>query len=395
MLKAADALADAGYAVHVVATRHEAWASAADVDVRSRRSWPVTIVNYCRGERGSSYWRTGVEHRASRAIARAAGIDRVPGAVVSRAFGRVHSALVRTILAVPADLIYGGTTGALAAIAEAGRRSRTPYAVDLEDLHSAETAGPDAPFVDALAARIERTVIERAAFLTTSSEQIASAYASKYGAAPAVIHNAFALPARAPDFTRAPGSPLRVYWFSQTIGPGRGLEQAVAALGRAGIAAELTLLGRPHDGFVGELCAAARTDAPRVAIVHRSPLPPDAMIDSARGHDVGLALDHGAPLNRELCITNKALTYILAGVPVLMADTPGQRALGLDLGRGAALVDPRDVDAVAGAFRAWADNPAALECAKRTAWDGAARRWHWEHDSERGVLYRLVGEALP
>ena len=193
---------------------------------------------------------------------------------------------------------------------------------------------------------------------------------------------------------REAASPLRVYWFSQTIGPGRGLEQAISALGRADIAAELTLLGRPHDGFLDVLRGAARAQAPRVVVVHRSPAPPDAMVDCARGHDVGLALDHGVPLNRELCITNKALTYILAGVPVLMADTPGQRALGVDLGRGAVLVDPRDVGALADAFAAWAESPAALECAKRTAWNAATRRWHWEHPAERGVLYRLVGEAL-
>jgi len=92
MLKAADALAEAGYAVHVVATRHEPWAAAADIDVRSRRGWPLTIVNYCRGERGSCYWRTGVEHRASRALARAAGVGRVPPAIATRAFARVHGA---------------------------------------------------------------------------------------------------------------------------------------------------------------------------------------------------------------------------------------------------------------------------------------------------------------
>ena len=394
MLKAADALADAGHAVHVVATRHEPWATDADADVRSRRDWPLTVVNYSRGERGSIYWPSGMEHRSARALTRAVGIASVPQPIVSRAFARVHSALLHAILAVPGDLIYGGTTGALAAIAEAGRRSGTPYAVDFEDFHSAETSGPGAPFIDALAERIERTVIDRAVFLTTSSEKIAAAYHAKYHITPTVIHNTFPLPAQAPDFSRVAGAPLRVYWFSQTIGPARGLEETIAALGRTGIAAVLTLLGRPHDNFLDALRDAARTQAPRVTLVHRQPAPPDSMVDAARGHDIGLALDHGSPLNRELCITNKALTYILAGVPVLMADTPGQRALGVDLGRGAILVDPRDVGALADAFAAWAESPAALECAKRTAWNAATRRWHWEHEDERGVLRRLVGEAL-
>jgi glycosyltransferase involved in cell wall biosynthesis len=117
------------------------------------------------------------------------------------------------------------------------------------------------------------------------------------------------------------------------------------------------------------------------------------MVEFARGYDVGLALDYGTPLNRDLCITNKALTYILAGVPVAIADTPGQHALGADLERGAALVPGGDVDALASAFSTWARNPEALDCAKRTAWRRAESRWHWEHDAERGTLYRLVSSV--
>jgi glycosyltransferase involved in cell wall biosynthesis len=394
MLKAADALAAAGYEVRVVATRHEPWATAADADVRTRRTWPVTVVDYRRDEGARTYWWTGAQHRASRAVARTAGVDRLPFAIAARAFGRVHGALVRAILAAPADLIYGGTTGALAAIAEAGRRSGTSYALDLEDFHRGETSGSDAPFIDALAARIERAVLDDAVFVTTSNEAIAAEYRRVHGLEAAVIHNTFPLPVRSPEFSRPDPSVLRLYWFSQTIGPERGLEQAVAAIGRVGSAAELRLVGRLHGSFLDQLHACARGVAPNLRIVHQPPVPPDAMIDVARGHDIGLALELNAPRNREICLTNKALTYILAGVPVLMADTPGQHDLGVALGRGAALVNPVDLDAVAAAIARWAHDPAALDCAKRTAWHAAAGRWHFDHDAERGVLYRLVGEAL-
>lgn len=394
MLKAADALAAAGYDVRGVATQHEPWAAAADDDVKSRRAWPVTVVDYRRRENPRLYWRSGVVHRAARATARAAGVGRLPFAVVARAFARVHDALVHAILAEPSDLIYGGTTGALAAIAEAGRRSRTPFAIDFEDFHRAETGGPDAPLVDALAARVEESVVEGAAFVTTSSEAIAAEYERACGIDAAVIHNTFPLPTQVPDFSRSRLPVLRLFWFSQTIGPGRGLEQAVAAIGRVDSDAELTLLGRPHASFVDELSALARTSAPRLRIVHRAPVPPDAIVDAARGHDIGLALELRTPRNRTLCLTNKALTYILAGVPVLLGDSDGQHDLGVELGRGAALVNPDDIDAMAAAIRAWANDPAALDCAKRTAWHCAARRWHYEHAAERGVLYELVREAL-
>src|SRR6185295_11120638 len=102
-----------------------------------------------------------------------------------------HSELVAAAVAEPADLIYGGTTGALAAVAEAARRLGVPYGIDFEDLHSAETLGDDAAAVDALAARVERSVIAGAAFTTASSEAIADAYADRYGVKPATVHNTF------------------------------------------------------------------------------------------------------------------------------------------------------------------------------------------------------------
>ena len=52
---------------------------------------------------------------------------------------------------------------------------------------------------------------------------------------------------------------------------------------------------------------------------------------------------------------------MLAGVAVAMTDTPGQHALGVDLGGAAALVPPGDVDALASAFGQWAEDPAALD----------------------------------
>ncbi len=209
-----------------------------------------------------------------------------------------------------------------------------------------------------------------------------------------MIHNTFPLPTREPDFARVDPDTLKLYWFSQTIGPGRGLEDAVAAAGRASVPIEFTLRGRAQDGYLEGLRQLATTHAPLLTIVHQPPAAPDTMVELARGYDVGLALEQMDPLNRQLCLTNKAFTYILAGVAVAVTDTPGQHALGIDLGGAAALVPPGDIDALATAFGRWAANPAALDSAKRTAWSAAVRRWHWEHPLERGVLLDLVRRSL-
>ena len=137
-------------------------------------------------------------------------------------------ALVSTAASEPADLIYGGTTGALAAVAEAASRLGIPYGLDLEDFHSAEQDTAEGALANALAARVETATLTNAAFLTAASPMIADAYRSKYGVEPTPIHNTFSLRFSEHEMTDRPG-PLRLYWFSQTLGPGRGIEDAIEA----------------------------------------------------------------------------------------------------------------------------------------------------------------------
>jgi hypothetical protein len=394
MLKAADALAESGFQVRVVATNHEPWAADADADVRASRPWPVTVVNYRRGEPRSVYWRSGVRHRAARAIASAVGPGRVTLRVAANAFGRVHEELVDAIAAEPADLIYGGTVGALAAVAEAAARQRTRYGLDLEDFYSGDHAGPSSGMTHSLATRVESAVLGSASFLTAASANMAAAYRTTYGVHAEVIHNTFPLPQRLPDFSTPEAGVLRLYWFSQTIAATRGLEEAIRAIAAAGITAALTIRGRPQAGYLTSLAELATATGARVTIRHEAPASPDSMIDLARGHHVGLAIEQPVSPNRDLCLSNKTFTYILAGLAVVMSDLPAQRALAADLGPAAALVPPADVQAIAAVFARWARDPALLVSARQAAWRAAMRRWHWEHALERGRLQELVRQAV-
>ena len=340
MLKSADALAADGYDVRVIATRHEPWAAETDRDVASRRSWTADVDRPTAAATAARPTGGPARATARRGPPPAAlGPARAPLGVVARAFGRVHSELVRAIAADPGDLIYGGTTGALAA----DRRSGAPHADAVRarprGFSRGETAGADAPLVDALALRVERAVLPGAVFVTDGERGdrggVPRARRRRRRGDPQHVPAA----AAPPDVSRADPSRLRVYWFSQTIGPGRGLEDAIAALGRAGV-----------RGAADAARAAARrlprgADRARGGCTRRASRSctcrrrrPTRWSICARGYDVGLALEQMTPRNRQLCLTNKAFTYILAGMAVAMTDTPGQHALGVDLGRAAALV---------------------------------------------------------
>src|SRR5262245_48426560 len=108
MLKAADSLHAEGYSVRVVATTFEPWAAETDREVRQRREWPLTLIDYRRTDRPGAYAWSGVRYHAARRAAAIIGAGRIPSTLAARAFGRVHPELVRAATAEPADLVYGG-----------------------------------------------------------------------------------------------------------------------------------------------------------------------------------------------------------------------------------------------------------------------------------------------
>jgi glycosyltransferase involved in cell wall biosynthesis len=398
MLKAADALAEAGYRVRLVSARHTEWADLCDRDARGRRTtaWDWTAVDHRRESAPLRYAWSGARRRGAGILARLLGPRRVPLAAAIRAYSREHSGLVAAALGAPADLFYGGTTGALAAVAEAARRAGVPFGLDLEDFHPAEHAGgPAGDLAHALADRILRDILPRARFLTASSEAIAAAYAERYGVRARVVHNTFALPLDPPSLEPSPGEGLLLYWFSQTIGPRRGLEDVVRAMGRTSVPGELHLRGRADAEYLALLERLAESQAPLLKLVIHPPAPPDAMAALCAGYDVGLSVESPHVLNRELCAPNKPYTYLLAGLAVVLTDTAGQRPLAADLGEAAFSYRPGDVEALAKGLRRWAEDKQSLAAAKAAAWRAAGRRWHWEHPAERGALLAAVVGALP
>ena len=109
---------------------------------------------------------------------------------------------------------------------------------------------------------------------------------------------------------------------------------------------------------------------------------------------MGLALERRIPANRNLCLTNKIFTYILAGLAVACTGTVGQKAVSEDLGEGALLFAPGDVPALAEGLQLWATDKRALARARAASWEAAKRRWHWEHPLEKGALLAAIDAAL-
>jgi hypothetical protein len=390
MVKAADALHGAGYDVRVISTSQTPWAIAAERELRARRRWRWDVIAHDRASAPLQWLSSGVRQRAAEFVARhhaSAG-----SSIVAAAFSRMHGELVRAVLSEPADFIYGGTSGALAAVAEAARRSGTPFALDIEDFHCGEHLNTTwGARRDQLAARVMADAARGARFVTAGSAAIGRACEERFGITPLTVNNVFPLP-DAPVYADR-GKDLRLYWFSQTVGGGRGLEDVIAAAGLVRLQAELHLRGTADGEYVSALQALGARTAPSLRIVHHAPEPPDQLIAGCRAFDVGLALEQGQPLNRALGLPNKTLTYPLAGLAMVVTDTPGQRPLAADLGQDAIVYAPGAIDRLADGLSRWAGDRRAVARAREASWEAARRRWHWEHPLERDQFLSAVERA--
>jgi glycosyltransferase involved in cell wall biosynthesis len=392
MVKVADALAEAGYRVTVVSTTGWAqWARVADEQMYERRAgkWRWVKVDWDRHSAWVTWLWSALRTRAARRLAAILNPRYMSLQSLGAAHIRISPELARAAARVDADFFYGGGS-ALAATAIAADRRGVKFALDLEDFHSAEVdPSIDSGFSGRIVERIERIVLPRASFITAASPQISQAYHQAYNVTPTTINNVFPLPSEPPKRLRAEG-PFRAYWFSQTIGPNRGLGDAIKAFGLLGCDAELHLRGNCDNGYVVKLRQIASNTAPRLKVETHPPADPDEMVKLAQPYDIGLALERSTVRNRDICLTNKAFTYLPAGLAVAFSDTTAQRELAGQLGDAAIIYSSGHPDIFAEQLRRWASDRDELLRAQGAAWEAAKSRWHWEHELERGALLKLI-----
>lgn len=392
LVKEADALVEAGHEVHVLCSHTVSWADEADKRLLSTRRWTCSYVG---GQPGSLlYWWTRLRHGA---IRRSSATWKAGDGLRDRALCRVTPELLVAASRCEADLYVAHYTGALAAAAPAAEKNRCLVAFDAEDFESGyyhNGSGPEA--IDLLIEHMERKYLPACCYVTAASPGIAAAYRTKYSIPmPTSILNVFSLAERPQQFrvTDSKG-PMRLYWFSQTVGLGRGLEDVIRAMGKlrdCEIELHLRGLARPdHWRHLTDL--AASNGLQSRAIVLHAPAPSSEMIRVAAEFDVGLALEQTVSLNRDLCLTNKIFSYLLAGNAIAATSTTGQRPIIEAIGRGGFLYEPGDVDALANGLRSWSHDRQQLGQARWEAWSWGTRQFNW--DVEKKKLLDVVSDVL-
>jgi len=399
LVKEADTLVEAGHEVHVLCSHMVAWADEADKKLLATRKWACSYVG---GTTGSLLhaW-TRLRHGFVRRFPGTWSADDWLG---TRALTPVASDLFVAAVRCNADLYVAHYSSALAAAARAAKINGSRVAFDAEDFESGYYVTKSGPQkIDLLIESVERKYLPACCYVTAGSSGIAAAYQSKYGIAmPTSILNVFALAERPSQFRpTASSGPLRLYWFSQTVGPGRGLAGVIRAMGKlrsCDIELHLRGLARPEHWRQLQDLAATNGVRPSAVILH-GPLPSDEMIRAASEFDVGMALEYPVSLNRDICLTNKIFSYLLAGNAIAATATTAQKSIFDVIGKAGFLFEPGDIDALAEGLRCWSENREQLQTARQQAWSWGTDCFNWDIEKRRflqvveGVMKRECAKS--
>lgn len=301
-------------------------------------------------------------------------------------------ALLRLARQFPADLTIVHTEIPIWAaqhLIKDGRR----VAVDVEDWYS-----EDLLFADRRSRPIrmlrhaEEVALRQATYSSATAQSMADALTNAYQCPPPIVlRNSFPLqPLSRVDRPAATGAP-RFIWFSQTIGPGRGLELFFAAWARTSHPSQVYLLGDERPGYREKLLA--RLPAARRGDLHFIPLvTPEQLPGKLAEFDLGLALEPRWPLNRNITVTNKILQYMNAGLAIIATDTAGQQEVMAAAPGSGLLITAHETTEYATKLDTLLGDHARLRAAQVASRAAAEREFCWERETPR--LLAAVARAL-
>lgn len=198
-----------------------------------------------------------------------------------------------------------------------GEKIKAKVGIDVEDYHPGETKDlkeknrmqqlmqrtlPDAVYCSYASTLIARHVKADIPFLRNEDFVIINGFCK----------NEFVLP-------KAVNSedPLRLVWFSQFIGRGRGLEKLLPIVDEFN-GLELHLIGNMNPDCEAEFMGGKNN------VYHHKAMEQVELHRFLSQFDVGLAIEPGRDLNNKLALSNKIIAYAQSGLFILASHTEAQ-----------------------------------------------------------------------
>ena len=387
VVKEATALGAAGYDVTVMSVSAQARFERTDRELMQGLPFKRVVIDYAAdtvGARFADFLQRGATWVARRMCSELE-------VETAQTLGPA-SALLRFARSFPADLTIVHTEIPIWAAPHLIRDGRR-VAVDVEDWYSEDLLYADRQSRPIRILRhAEQFALRHAVYSSATAQSMATALADAYQCPPPIVlRNSFPLqPASRIDRPATTGVPSFI-WFSQTIGPGRGLELFFAAWARTTAPSQVYLLGDERPGYRQKLMD--RLPAARRGDLHFIPLvTPEQLPGKLAEFDIGLALEPRWPLNRNITITNKILQYMNAGLAVIATDTAGQQEVMAAAPDCGLLIAAHETTEYAAKLDALIGDHARLRAAQLASRAAAEREFCWERETPR--LLAAVARAL-
>jgi glycosyltransferase involved in cell wall biosynthesis len=379
IVKEADALQNAGYDVTVLFCYYTEWASKADEVLLKKVAWKYQLIGGSPWLKKKLYLLTRIRYKIANTLG---GIIGNRMLLAERAQARCYDELLRAAKGIKAHWYIGHNLGALPIVVKGAKHNNAKSGFDFEDYHRGEMAKDRNSHFERIV-YLEKKYLPHLTYYSTSSSLIAEAVKKDHPSfkGPSItLLNCFPLSQQG-SFTEKNSSDrsLHLWWFSQTIGKNRGLEILITAMRELRDPnIYLTLAGRCNDDmnqFIQQNAGSVYNQILLAGIIQPGDLP----VFASR-FDVGIATELPQPKNRNICLTNKIFTYLLAGNAIILSQTEMQVAFNKKFKVGE-LLDLNVKESLKQKIKKY-QNTEILNAQKRSNYELAKDELNWEKESQ-------------
>jgi hypothetical protein len=381
IVKEADAFALHGHEVIVLYCFWIDWAQKADERIFKKSKWNHKQIGGTPFNNSRIYWFTRIQFKLVRTLNSLLG-NILCIAELSQA--RSYKQLLQAAKMIKADWYIGHNLGALAIAVKAAKFNLAKAGFDFEDYHREENQ-PMSKVDRGRIEFLEKKYLPQINYISTASPLITQKVKSNFRelTIPIItINNAFSLSDQQNFITKQENdNSIQLFWFSQTVGSGRGLETVLQALNILNDKTfHLTLVGKHSN----EIETIFKTMAGSMSenIHFEGVVEGDKIMAIAASMDIGLAIEQNTPYNRDICLTNKIFTYLLAGNAIILTNTQAQTNFQNEYDVGL-MYSVNDVEQCCFVLNKYKSDKNLLSLQREKNWQLANKILNWEKESEK------------
>ena len=389
LVKEVGTLIGLGYDVKVICCFYQPWAQKFDQQTIGTNN---KMYIYCGGDpytKKLTYYKTRIRQKLFLKLFK---FLKLPG-IAENAISRTHAEALLIAKRIKTDLYIAHNLGALPAAIIAAKYSNAKIGYDAEDMHSGQfVSNNDVMYL--LNKYIEEKYFKQTDYFTAASPLIGKYYKHTYSYLnPVIIDNVFPKTNLLIRQNHNGQQPLKLFWFSQTIGSQRGIETIIEAMSLSASQSELHLLGNCSTGDKYNLLEVAeKHHLNKKTIYFHEPVAPDNLFKFATQFDIGMSTENASTLNRDICLTNKIFTYVQSGLAVIASDTQAQSLFFQQYSHAGKIYKKNDANSLANCIDRLAEDPAGLFQIRQKNYQLGQTMLHWENESDKFV--QLVKETL-